>query len=141
MPMIETLHRTNVPEEMMRAEYYQPRMEMKFHQEKWVFVVSETHGWYDGQQKEAVQKITTLNPEATEGFATIGEAWERYREQVSRRVSDGFVHSFYIEFDGNTLAPVNHYRQLRDALDVLISDLRPRRGSLAVGFRFLFAIW
>jgi hypothetical protein len=122
MRMSETLYRTNVPEQMTQAEYYQPRMEMKFHQGKWVFIVSETHGWYDGQKKEVVEEVTTLNPEATEWFSTIEEAWRWYGAQVLRRVLDGFVHSFYIDYDGNTLAPVEHYRYLRSHIKLSRSE-------------------
>lgn len=112
MPVIETLYKTNVPEQMKRAEYYQPRIESKFHHGKWFFVVTETHAWYDDEEKEVVQRVTTLNPQADEGFATIEEAWKRYEQQVRRRASDGFVHSFYIEFDSDTMGPVHKYRHL-----------------------------
>jgi hypothetical protein len=112
MPVIETLYKTNVPEQMKRAEYYQTHIDAKFHGGKWVFVVTEKHGWYNDQGKEVIDPRTTLDPGGDEGFATIEEAWRRYDQQVQRRASDGFVHSFYIEFDGNALGPVHKYRHL-----------------------------
>jgi hypothetical protein len=74
--------------------------------------VTETHAWYDGEEKDAKLRVTTLDPQATEGLANLEEAWRRYNEQVRRRGSDGFVHSFYIEIDSNTLGPVYKYRYL-----------------------------
>jgi len=112
MPVIETLYKTNAPEQLERAEYYQPHINSKFHHGKWFFVVTETHAWYDDQKKEVFNKVTTLDPQPEEGFATIEEAWKRYDEQVRRRVADGFVHSFYIEFDSTIMGPVHLYRQL-----------------------------
>jgi hypothetical protein len=112
MPVLETLYKTNAPEQLERAEYYQPRVETKFHHGGWFFVVTETHAWYDDQKKEVVLQVTTLDPGADEGFATIEEAWKRYNQQVRRRVDDGFVHSFYIEFDTNTMGLVHKYRHL-----------------------------
>jgi len=112
MPVIETLYKTDAPQELDRAEYDQPRIESKFHQGKWRFVVTETHAWYDDQKKEVFNKVTTLDPQPDEGFATIAEAWKRYDEQVRRRASDGFVHSFSIEFDSEKMGPVHIYRRL-----------------------------
>ncbi len=112
IPVLETLYRTNAPEELERAEYYQPHIESKFHDGKWFFVVTETHAWYDDKEKKVVNHVTTLNPDATEGYAKIEEAWKSYDEQVRRRVSDGFVHSFSIEFDSQRMAPVHIYKQL-----------------------------
>ncbi len=112
MPVIETLYKTNAPELLERAEYYQPRIESKFLQGKWFFVVAETHAWYNDQEKDVKLQVTTLNPQADEGFATIEEDWKRYDEQVRRRASDGFVHSFYIEFDSHTMGPIHLYRRL-----------------------------
>jgi hypothetical protein len=34
MPVIETLYKTNAPEQLARAEYYQPRIEPKSRREK-----------------------------------------------------------------------------------------------------------
>ena len=112
MPLIETLYKTSAPEQLERAEYYQPRVEQKFHGGKWRYTVTETHAWYDDLKKEVVHKVTTLNPEAAEGFATIEEAWKRYEEQVRRRVADGFSHSFSLEFDSQKMGPVQIYKQL-----------------------------
>jgi hypothetical protein len=112
MPLIETRYKTNAPEELERAEYYQPRVEQKFHAGKWRYTVTETHAWYDDAKKEVVHKVTTLNPEAAEGFATIKEAWKRYEEQVRHRVADGFSHSFSLEFDIHKMGPVQIYKQL-----------------------------
>jgi hypothetical protein len=81
LPVIETLYKTSVPEQMTRAEYYQPHIEPKFHQGKWFLVVTETHAWYDGEEKDAKLQVTTLDPQATEGFANLEEVWRRYNEQ------------------------------------------------------------
>jgi hypothetical protein len=117
MPLIETLYKTNVPGELPQAEYYQPRLEPRAgYDRKPCFVVTEKHGWYDASQTDTkfARKIqvTTLNPQSSEGFATIEEAFRRYDQQVQRRVGDGFVHSFSIEFDGETMGPVTIYKDL-----------------------------
>ena len=110
--MLETLYKTASPEELERAEYYQPHIEPKFHQGKWFFVVTEKHAWYDGTEKDAKLQVTTLDPEPTEGFTTIEEAKERYDQQVEQRVSEGLTHSFSIDWDGNAMRPVYKHELL-----------------------------
>jgi hypothetical protein len=85
----------------------------KFRLGKWVYVVTEKHGWYDDQGKEVIDPRYTLDPRADEGFDSIEEAQKRYDQQIQHRASEGYVHSFYIEFDSDTLGPVHRYRLLR----------------------------
>jgi hypothetical protein len=112
MPLIETLYKTDEPQQLERSEYYQPRIEQRFRDGKWSFLVTETHAWYDDRKKEVVLRVSTLNPQADEGFATIEEASRRYDEQLRRRASDGFVHCFYVDFDSNLMQMVHKYRHL-----------------------------
>ncbi|SRR5713101_10202766 len=112
MPVIETLYKTNAPEQLERAEYFQPRIEQKYRSGRCVFVVTEKHGWYDDQGKEVIDPRSTLDPRADEGFDSLEEAQSRYDEHVRRRASEGYFHSFYIEFDIDTMGPVYKYRLL-----------------------------
>lgn len=88
----ETLYKTKDPEQLERAEYYQPKIEMRFEGGKWVSLVSEKHGWYDAFAKKPVHHISTLSPE--EGEPDHNAALERYKRQVLHRASEGFVHGF-----------------------------------------------
>jgi hypothetical protein len=46
------------------------------------------------------------------GYPSLEAAKARYDQQVKHRASEGFVHSFYIEFDDITLIPRHRYRRL-----------------------------
>ena len=109
---METLYKTNAPEQLDRAEYYQPRIEQKFYDGKWRFIVTEKHGWYDDGEGKVVHHMITLDPSGSEGFDSIEEAWRRYQQQIDRRVADGFKHSFSIEFDPDKGLPVQLYKKL-----------------------------
>jgi hypothetical protein len=91
----QTLYKTDAPQELESAEYYQPRVEMKNIAGKWFFFVQETHGWYKDDVKEVVHKTYTLEPE--EGFSTHQGAQIRYEQQLAHRASGGFVHSFSVD--------------------------------------------
>jgi hypothetical protein len=90
----ETLYKTNLPQEMEAAEYYQPHLDMEFIDGAWVFFVREKHGWFKDGEKRAIHHLTTLSPE--EG-STAKEAELRYNQQVQKRASEGYIHSFSID--------------------------------------------
>jgi hypothetical protein len=101
----ETLYKTQHPEKLEFAEYYQPQLETQPMGGRWVYLVRERHGWFSDQEKRPVHHTYTLNPE--EGFATFEEALNRYNEQLQHRALEGFIHSFYID------VPVGHcYRKI-----------------------------
>jgi len=112
MPVMETLYKTNAPEELERAEYYQPRIEQKVLCGKWVFFVTEKHAWYDDRGKQVLAPGFTLDPKEEEGYPSLEAAKARYDQQVKHRASEGFVHSFYIEFDDIALIPRHKYRRI-----------------------------
>src|ERR1051326_2015425 len=111
MPLSQALYKTDRPSELERAEYYQPHIAQKLHAGKWRFTVTERHGWYDDNKKEVFNEVITLDPEGSEGFDTLQEAWKRYDEQVRRRVADAFNHSFSLEFDPGQ-GPIQVYKEL-----------------------------
>ena len=97
-----TLYRSVEPDHgrPIDAEYYQIRIE---HRE--TFHVIETHGFFDAESKEAINATPTLD----ETFDEYPATENRYREQVHRRVLDGYVHSFTRDpFRGEL------YRDMRD---------------------------
>lgn len=99
--MVETLYKTEDPEKQQGAEYYQLRLEQELLNGAWTFFVREKHGWFNGEEKRAVHHLSTLDPE--EGFVTPKEAQQRYEMQLQQRVSEGFVHSFSLEFEKGVL--------------------------------------
>jgi hypothetical protein len=91
-----TLYKTKTPTTFEDGEYYRPDFQIEFNGEKRAYFVRETHGFWNNTEKRVVQVVTTLSPD--EGYATHLEAWARYEEQVQRRIKDGFVHSFSIDY-------------------------------------------
>jgi hypothetical protein len=112
MPILETLYKTKLPEETRRAEYYQLELEARFCHGKHRLALIERHGWFDGVEKDAKLQVTTLNPDASEGFENDEDASRRYNQQLRRRASEGFVHSFSVDFDSQIMGPVCRYRRL-----------------------------
>jgi hypothetical protein len=106
--MFETLHKTDVPTELDHVEYYQPNLEVENSRTGHYYCVREKHGWFVDAEKRAVHHTSTLSPE--EGFATFEEAQRRYDQQVQKRASEGFVHSFSV--DPMSDPPVR-YRRIR----------------------------
>lgn len=97
--MFETLYKTNRPEELERAEYYQPRIDVERVSGRTVYFGSERHGWYSEAEKRAIHHTATFSPE--EGFGTFEEAAKWYDQQIKHRASEGFVHSFLLDpFEG-----------------------------------------
>ncbi len=74
MPVMETLYKTNAPEELERAEYYQPRIEQKVLCGKWAFFVTEKHAWYDDRGKQVFAPGFTLDPKEEEGYPSLEAA-------------------------------------------------------------------
>jgi hypothetical protein len=91
----DTLYRTDHPEGVPFAEYYQPQILMEPCNGRWVFFLREKHGRYSDQEKRAIHALSTLEPE--EGFDSFEAALAAYENQVDHRASEGFVHSFSIE--------------------------------------------
>jgi hypothetical protein len=89
----ETLYKTNRPEDMEHAEYYQPQLDLVFVNGAWSWFVREKHGWWDG--KKAVNHTTTLSPE--EGVSEI-EARSWFEKQQKFRASEGFRYAFSIDY-------------------------------------------
>ena len=90
-----TLYRTDAPQDLPFAEYYQPQLHMELLNNNWAYFVREKHAWFDPETKKPVSNTYTLNLE--EGFSSVEEAMARYERQIQQRVSEGFVHSFSIE--------------------------------------------
>jgi hypothetical protein len=94
--MFETLYRVDPRGRSFanpaETEYYQPRIDRESHAGRDVFLVRETHGYFDDEEKKAANITSTLSPE--EGFATFDEANSRYEEQLRYRAKTGFVHVF-----------------------------------------------
>jgi hypothetical protein len=89
----ETLYKTNRPEDMEHAEYYQPQLDAVFVNGAWSWFVREKHGWWDG--KKAVNHTTTLSPE--EGVSEVeARAW--FEKQQKFRASEGFRYAFSIDY-------------------------------------------
>jgi hypothetical protein len=91
-----TLYKTKTPTTFDDGEYYRPDFQMEFIGGKRVYFVRETHGFWNNTEKRVEHVVTTLSPE--DGFTSYEEAFSRYEQQVARRVKDGFVHSFAIDF-------------------------------------------
>jgi hypothetical protein len=83
----ETLYKSDSPKDFASGEYFQVRFESEVASAtgREVFFVRERHGYFDDQHKRVVHPITTLSPE--EGFATRGEAEERYARQLRHSFS------------------------------------------------------
>ena len=95
-PVFETLYKTNAPEQLAAAEYYQPHLDVENVNGRPIYFVREKHGWYDASHKPAAKhSLHTLNPE--DGYATWEEAERRYNEQLAHRAREGFVHSFSVD--------------------------------------------
>ena len=90
----ETLYKTNRPEEMEQAEYYQPH-DAQFTNGAWLWFVREKHGWWHAANKRAVNHATTLSPE--EGVTEL-EARVWFDKQQRHRASEGFVYAFSIDY-------------------------------------------
>lgn len=102
----ETLYKTDVPQQLSRAEFYQPQLAPETVNGKTLYFVREKHGWWDDASKKLVLHTTTLDPE--EGFATLEDAEARYEQQLHHRASEGFMHSFFVDPANNL--PVNYRR-------------------------------
>jgi hypothetical protein len=92
--LFETLYTTKVPEELERAEYYQPQLEMQLVGGTWSFFVRERHGWFDDTTKKRANYVSKLDLNREERFSSYEKAKQRYDEQVRQRAAEGFVHSF-----------------------------------------------
>jgi hypothetical protein len=106
--LFETLYKTNAPQEIERAEYYQPHLDAQLVHGKTVYFVREKHGWYDDRMKRVFHSTATLDPE--EGFPAYEKAEARYKKQVRYRASAGFIHSFIFDPFGD---PPFKYRLIR----------------------------
>ncbi len=95
--LYQTLYATNDPDEIPRAEYYEPQLEMQFIGDAWRYFVREKHGWFDTVIKEHVHIVSTLNPKPNEGFSSYEEARQKYDERVQHRATQGYVHSFTVD--------------------------------------------
>ena len=91
----ETLYKTDHPERLEFAEYYQPQIDMEPRNGRWTYFLREKHGWFNDSEKRAVHHSHTLNPE--DGFASLEEAIRAYEQQIRHRASEGFVHSFSLD--------------------------------------------
>jgi hypothetical protein len=92
-----TLYKTALPIDYENGEYYQVHFDPEINPTtgKEHYFIREKHGWFDAEQKKLAHLVTTLSP--VEGYETKQEALERYDQQVRRRASDGFVHSFWLD--------------------------------------------
>lgn len=110
--MFVTLYRTDVPQQLSRAEYYQPHLDVEQIGQQVLYFVREKHAWYDDGEKKVVHLTTTLSPE--EGVSSYTDAKFRFDQQVTHRASEGFIHLFKIDpFQGITyekLDPSKPYR-------------------------------
>ena len=89
--MLETLYQTDVPQELDRAEWYQPHIDLRQVDGKTVFFVMEKHRWYSEGDKQPYHVVVTFQPEE---HMTEEEARVWYDDQVQSRAKAGFVHSF-----------------------------------------------
>jgi hypothetical protein len=106
--MFETLYKTAKPTNFKDGEYYQPDLKVEFRNGVQMYFVREKHGYWDETKKKMANQTVTLDPE--EGFTDFAEAKRRYERQVEYRASQGFVHSFSIDFEGPD--PVKYRRLL-----------------------------
>lgn len=97
MKIWETLYKTERPEHEEHAEYYQPLLVGERSGDGWLYFVRETHAWYSEADKKFRNRVITLNPE--EGFSDYEEAKQQFTKQVKHRASEGFIHSFSLDFD------------------------------------------
>lgn len=93
--MFETLYKTDDPEQLEKAEYYQLHLETERLNGKWMYFVREKHGWFDTETRKPKDHRYTLDPE--EGFDSFEEAQKRYEQHLLHRASEGFVHLFSID--------------------------------------------
>ena len=94
--MFETLYKTDKPKTFTDGEYYQPSLDFEFRNGKEAYFVREKHGYWNDVLHRHANSTETLSPE--EGFPTAKEAEARYNLQLMHRASQGFVHSFSIDF-------------------------------------------
>lgn len=90
--MKETLYKTDRPDELAAAEYYQIRIETAGPD---AYFVREVHGWYDDTQRKALNHTTTLHPD--EPCPSWQEALIWYDAQLKHRAAEGFCHCFWID--------------------------------------------
>lgn len=105
--MFETLYKTDTPQTFWKAASITgPAMTSSFATESSAFFVREKHGYWDESLKKHANETVTLSPE--EGFSTFAEAQARYDQQLRYRASQGFVHSFSLDFLSSS--PVKYRR-------------------------------
>jgi hypothetical protein len=109
MKIWQTLYKTEFPENEEHAEYYQPILLSQRRANSWAYFARETHAWWSEADKTFRNRVTTLNPE--EGFSNYEEAQQEFTKQVSHRASEGFVHSFSLDFD-ESKGIIKVYRKL-----------------------------
>jgi hypothetical protein len=94
--LFETLYRTDPRgksfADLSETEYFQPRIDREMRGDRYVFVVRETHGYFDDRQKRVESLTETFNPD--EPFDSWDEAQRWYEQQLRHRASSGFVHAF-----------------------------------------------
>ena len=91
---IQTVYKTATPKAapIAEAEYYSISLFPSTREGKTVYLLKETHGWWDEKQEWAQHATTTLAPE--EGFATWKEGKEALDSQVRQRITNGFIYGF-----------------------------------------------
>jgi len=95
--MQQTLYKTATPTgPAIESGFYELFLESKVINERRVFFIREKHGWWDAANRRTICEQPTLWPE--EGLSTYDEAADMYEKQVQHRVSEGFIHSFSLDF-------------------------------------------
>ena len=74
-----------------RAEFYLIRVSSERDDGRTVFELSEKHGWWDEENKAAVDLRETILPE--EPLEKKSEAMQWAKNQVVHRVREGFIYS------------------------------------------------
>jgi hypothetical protein len=103
--MLITCYKTNDPEQLPAAEYYQLYIRAEKPSGVMLYFLDENHGWFDAEGKRAIDPRTILS----DGFPTWEGAEEAMKVQLRYLVAAGFVHGFVRD----PFAPNgSHYRKI-----------------------------
>jgi hypothetical protein len=88
--MFITCYKTNDPEQLPHAEYYNLYIRAEGDDESRVYYVDERHGWFDPAGKRAIDARVVY----ADGFPTWEEAENTLKGQLQYVVKNGYVHGF-----------------------------------------------
>lgn len=88
--MLITCYKTDDPEQLPAAEYYQLYIRAEKVGGAMVYYLDENHGWFDAEGKRAIDPRKILSEE----FSTWEEAEVAMRARLRYLVAGGFFHGF-----------------------------------------------